>query len=154
MLPFLLYSHPSISFSRYWRSIILWGSGRISGDGQKAGAGTLLKVPLEVEVRDQNGNVLAGATVFFAVTAGGGNLSTTIATTDASGRASVSLTLGPDPLTNTTEARSGGLAPETFTAEAQATADFNADEVPGLKSNASFIGHRAPACKPPPKHTT
>ena len=105
-------------------------------------------------MRDQNGNVLVGAIVFLAVAAGGGNLSVSIAPTDASGRASVSLTLGPHPGTNTVEVTAGGLAPETFTAEAQATADFNADEVPGLKSNASFIGHRAPACKPPPKHTT
>ena len=100
-------------------------------------------------MRDQNGNVLVGAIVFLAVAAGGGNLSVSIALTDASGRASATLMLGPHPGTNTVEVTAGGLAPETFTAEAQATADFNADEVPGLKSNASFIGHRAPACKPP-----
>lgn len=98
--------------------------------------------------------MLVGAVVSFGVTAGGGNLSVSIATTDAAGRASVNVTLGPHPGTNAVEASSGGLAPETFTAEALAAADFNADDVPGLKSNASFIGHRAPACKPPPKHTT
>ena len=100
---------------------------KVSGDGQEGGAGTLLKVPLEIEVRDQNGNVLVGAIVFLAVAAGGGNLSVSIAPTDASGRASATLMLGPHPGTNTVEVTAGGLAPETFTAEAQATADFNGD---------------------------
>ena len=100
---------------------------KVSGDGQKAGAGTLLRVPLEVEVRDQNGNVLVGAIVFLAVAAGGGNLSVSIAPTDAAGRASATLMLGPLPGTNTVEVTAGGLAPETFTAEALATADFNGD---------------------------
>ena len=80
-----------------------------------------------VEVRDQNGNVLVGAIVFLAVAAGGGNLSVSIALTDASGRASATLMLGPHPGTNTVEVTAGGLAPETFTAEALTTADFNGD---------------------------
>ena len=56
-----------------------------------------------------------------------GNLSVSIASTDAAGRASATLMLGPHPGTNTVEVTAGGLAPETFTAEALATADFNAD---------------------------
>ena len=51
-------------------------------------------IPLEVKVRDQNGNVLVGAAVFLGVTA-------------------------------------GGLAPETFTAEALTAADVNASVYPG-----------------------
>ena len=100
---------------------------KVFGDGQEAGAGTVLEVPLTVEVRDQNGNVLAGATVFFDVTGGGGSLSTTIATTDATGRSFVTLTLGPHSGANTVEVTSGGLSPVNFTVEALATADFNGD---------------------------
>ena len=80
-----------------------------------------------IEVRDQNGNVLVGVTVFLAITSGGGNLSVSIATTDASGRASATLMMGPHPGTNTVEVTAGGLAPETFSAEAVSTADFNRD---------------------------
>lgn len=100
---------------------------KVSGDGQEGSAGTLLDFPLEVEMRDRNGNVLVGAIVFFVVTAGGGNLSVSIAATDATGRASATLILGPHQGTNTVEVTAGGLSPETFTAESHATTDFNGD---------------------------
>ena len=100
---------------------------KVSGDGQEGSAGTLLDFPLEVEVRDQNGNVIVGAIVFFVVTAGGGNLSVSIAATDAAGRASATLILGRHQGTNTVEVTSGGLPPVAFSAESRATADFNGD---------------------------
>ena len=78
-----------------------------------------LSEPFVVEVRDQNGNPLAGAQVTFAVTGGGGTLSVTTATTattDAEGRAATTLTLGRLPGTNTVEVTVAGLEPVTFTA--------------------------------------
>ena len=55
-------------------------------------------------------------TVTFAVTAGGGTLSATSATTNASGRAQTTLTLGDTPGDNTVAARVTGLAGITFKA--------------------------------------
>ena len=87
-----------------------------SGDGQEGEAGAALGEPFVVEVRDQNGNPLPGARVTFAVTAGGGGLSATTATTDADGRASATLTLGRTPGRNTVRAAVTGVEPVIFTA--------------------------------------
>ena len=85
-----------------------------SGDEQEGEAGAALGEPFVVEVRDQNGNPLPGATATFAVTAGGGMLSATTATTGSDGRASTTLTLGRTPGTNTVRATVAGLEPVTF----------------------------------------
>ena len=74
-----------------------------------------------VSVLDQNRSAFAGAVVTFSVTAGGGTLSSTTATTDANGRARSTLTLGSDPGTNTVTATVAGLEPVTFTASGYAT---------------------------------
>ena len=47
----------------------------LSGVGQQGAPGATLPQPLVVEVYDRHGNPLSGATVSFAVTAGGGTLS-------------------------------------------------------------------------------
>ena len=91
---------------------------KVSGDGQEGPAGTQLANPFVVSVLDQNGSPLAGAAVRFAVTAGGGALSSTTTTTDANGRARSTLTLGSDPGRNTVTATVEGLEPVTFTATA------------------------------------
>ena len=57
--------------------------------------------------------------VSFAVTAGGGTLSSATATTNANGRARTWLTLGSEPGTNTVEATVEGLESVTFTATGQ-----------------------------------
>ena len=88
---------------------------KVSGHEQEVPAGALAK-PLVVLVRDQNGDPLAGATVTFSVTAGGGTLSTTTATTDANGQAAATLTLGREPETVTVTATVTDLEPVTFTA--------------------------------------
>ena len=102
---------------------------RVSGRRQQGPAGTTLAEPFVVLVRDQHGAPLAGATVTFLVTAGGGTLSATTATTDADGRAATTLTLGSQSGTNTVEATAAGLEPVMFTATAEATPDFNGDGV-------------------------
>ena len=89
-----------------------------SGDGQQGRAGTTLAEPFVVSVLDQYGSALSGAVVTFSVTAGGGTLSSTTATTDANGRARSTLTLGSELGTNTVSATIAGLAAATFTATA------------------------------------
>lgn len=63
----------------------------IAGDAQSAAVGSEFEAPLVVEVRDGNGDVLAGVGVDFAVPATGATatLSAASAVTDAQGRASV-----------------------------------------------------------------
>ena len=86
---------------------------KISGDDQQGTSGAELVNPLVVEVRDQNGNVLAGVSVMFNVIAGAGKLNEKFTveniTTDANGRAQSTLTLGPNPGTNTVKASVAGL---------------------------------------------
>ena len=89
---------------------------KVSGDEQQGLAGAALPEPFLIEVRDQNGNPLAGVQVTFAVTAGEGTMSATTATTGADGRAAAALTLSPIPGTNTVRATVAGLEPVTFAA--------------------------------------
>ena len=101
---------------------------KVSGDRQEGQAGAALAKPFVVSVKDQNGSVLAGAVVFFSVTAGGGTLSPTTAETRANGQARSFLLLGPDPGTNTVTAKVAGLEPVTFTAIGQTTTDSDSEE--------------------------
>lgn len=87
---------------------------KVSGDGQEGTVGEPLAKPFVVSVLDQNGSAFAGVVVTFSVTAGGGSLSATAATTDANGRARSPLTLGSEPGTNTVVATVAGLEPVTL----------------------------------------
>ena len=77
--------------------------------------------------------MLAGISVTFAVTAGGGTLSTTITKTDENGRAQSTLTLGSNLGTNTVEVSAAGIeGPATFHAVSDTeapsiAADVNSD---------------------------
>ena len=75
--------------------------------------------PFVVEVKDQNGDPFKDAQVTFSVSAGGGTLSATTATTNTNGRARTTLTLGNDAGANTVTATVEGLDPVTFTATAR-----------------------------------
>jgi len=92
----------------------------VSGSNQSGTAGQPLASPFIVQVNNASGSPVSGVSVTFAVTSGGGTLSTTSATTNSSGQASTTLTLGPGAGTNTVTASSTGLAdsPITFTATA------------------------------------
>ena len=91
----------------------------VSGNNQIATVGTALANPFVVEVRDGNGNPLAGVTVTFVVRTGDGTLSAGTTTTDASGQADSTLRLGTEPGTNTVEVSVEGISETvTFTAEA------------------------------------
>ena len=82
---------------------------KISGDNQKGASFAPLPQPFVVEVQDANGSALVGVSVRFAVTAGGGTLSTTITRTDENGRAQSTLTLGPNLGTNTVSVSAAGI---------------------------------------------
>jgi len=68
--------------------------GLVSGDNQSAAAGTALPSALTVKVTDQYGNAVSNVTVTFSDDANGTFAATTV-TTDASGMASDTITLGP-----------------------------------------------------------
>ena len=59
----------------------------VSGNNQSGRPGAALANSFIVEVIDENDDAVSGVTVAFAVTAGGGTLSATSATTNANGRA-------------------------------------------------------------------
>ena len=106
---------------------------KISGDNQKGASAAPLSQPFVVEAQDENGSVLAGVSVRFAITSGDGTLSTTITRTDANGRAQSTLTLGPNLGTNTVQVSAAGIeVPAIFHAISDTevppiTADVNDD---------------------------
>ncbi len=99
----------------------------LSGDAQEGQPGALLPHSLVVEVRDENGELLAGAQVTFTVTGGGGSLTEESVATDSRGRAATTLTLGSEPGPNTVEVIVQGLESMLFTVTARATPDFDGD---------------------------
>ena len=112
---------------------------KVSGDNQQDASGAALADPLVVEVRNQNGTVLEGIQVRFAVASGGGQLSVETTMTDSSGRAASTLTLGSSPGTNTVAVTvSGTDRSETFVAEALATPDFDGDGTVGFADFLQF----------------
>ena len=106
---------------------------KISGDNQKGAAFVSLSQPFVVEAQDENGSALAGISVTFAVTRGGGTLSTTNTITDENGRAQSTLILGPNLGTNTVKVSASGIeTTATFYAIADSellpmTVDVNSD---------------------------
>ena len=92
---------------------------KISGDNQTGHTGAALAKPFVVEVRDKNGDPVAGATVTFTVTRGGGSVNPETRQTNSRGRASSRLTLGDNPGTNSVTVSVDGLSQtRRFTAEA------------------------------------
>ena len=108
---------------------------KISGDNQNGASTSPLSQPFVIEVQDESGSVLAGISVMFAVTAGGGTLSITNTTTDPNGRAESTLTLGPNLGTNTVKVSAAGIkSTVTFraiadTAPPATQVDINGDGV-------------------------
>lgn len=79
------------------------------GTGQSAVVGSPLPQPIVARVTGADNLGVDGVIVTFAVTAGGGSLSTTTGTTDANGNASVLWTLGPTAGSQTVTASAGAL---------------------------------------------
>ena len=80
---------------------------KISGD-QRGFPSAVLPNPFVAEVRDEYGAAYEGVPVTFAITAGSGTLSVTQATTDGTGRARSTLTLGSDLGIHTVSATAAG----------------------------------------------
>jgi plastocyanin len=80
------------------------------------------KAPFSVLVRDQNNTPVAGVTVTWSSTGGGGTLKELVTTTNASGIASDTLTLTENAIPHTVQAVVTGLigSPVTFTDDAVA----------------------------------
>jgi len=91
-------------------------------NAQTGVVGTALARPVAVVVADQNGAPLAGATVNWAVTAGGGSVASATSVTDASGNATIAWTLGTTVGTDSLEASIAGGASAFITATATAAA--------------------------------
>jgi len=87
---------------------------KTAGDAQVGPAGSDLATPLEVTVKDAQGNRVSGVNVAFAVASGGGSVVPTSATTAADGKATTVRTLGPGAGTQTTTATVTGVAPASF----------------------------------------
>jgi adhesin/invasin len=88
---------------------------KTAGDAQVGPAGAALATPLEVTVKDAQGNTVSGVSVAFAAATGGGSVVPTSGTTGADGKASTARTLGPGAGTQTTTATVTGVAPASFT---------------------------------------
>ena len=107
-----------------------------AGINQVAPAGSALPESLAAIVRDQAGAPLAGVTVNFAVTAGGGGVSPASRQTDASGIARTRRTLGPNAGTQTATATTGSLVPAQFSAVAQINGAVNiANQTPATPTD-------------------
>lgn len=90
-----------------------------AGNNQIGVAGQALAASLTVIARNAQGNPVSGASVTWAAATGGGSVSPTLGTTDASGMATATRTLGPGAGPQTTTATVSGVTPATFTAVAQ-----------------------------------
>ena len=89
-----------------------------AGNNQIGDVDVALPTALQVRAEDQFGNPVAGVSVDWAVTGGGGSVTPPTSVTAASGVAATAFTLGPDAGANTATATSAGLtgSPVTFTA--------------------------------------
>jgi outer membrane autotransporter protein len=104
------------------------GAPTTSGNNQTGPAGTRLAQPLVVQLTQPplGAKGLGGVSINWTVTAGGGSLASATSLTDASGRASNQLTLGPAAGTNTVRADIPGGDSVVFTATAAPTVPANA----------------------------
>ena len=106
-------------------NLITPGLSKVSGDNQSGVPGAVIANPLVIEVRDENGSALEGISVTFAVTAGGGTLNITRATTDKNGAAQSTLTLGPNIGTQTVSVSAAGIeSTVTFNTMVEAVVDL------------------------------
>src|SRR5919106_1720754 len=117
----------------------------VSGNGQTGALGQALPQPLVVAVHDQYANLLRDVTVTWAVTSGGGSVSSSSVTTGADGQASAAWTLGTVAGANshTATATVTGLtgSPVTFAASANPGPPSRLVEISGNGQNGG-VGRR------------
>lgn len=109
----------------------------VSGSAQTATVGAKLSSPLVVKVTNTSGKAVGGATVTWAVTEGGGTLSSTSSTTDAQGQAQAEWILGTKAGQNTATAMVGSLTPLTFTSTGTAGAAAKLEKMGGDSQTSS-----------------
>jgi len=94
---------------------------KFAGDLQIDSVSGMLPTPVTIQVTDSNSHPIAGIVVTFAVTGGGGHVSSAADTSDVTGRASVFWTLGGSTGPNTLSATAATAIPGSpvfFTATA------------------------------------
>lgn len=100
-------------------------------DTIRATVGSTVVTPLTVVVKNQAGRSIDSAIVTFAVTSGGGSVSSTSVHTDTAGRATTTWTLGPTAGVQSATATATGLTSVTFVAIAAAGAPATATKAAG-----------------------
>jgi protocatechuate 3,4-dioxygenase beta subunit len=88
------------------------------GGAQSATVGTAVSSPIVAKVTDQSGNPISGIIVTFTPAAASGSASAAQVTTDATGTASVTWTLGTVAGTDSMTVTAGSLTPATVVASA------------------------------------
>lgn len=117
----------------------------VSGSAQSGPVGSPLADSLVVEARDRFGNRVAGATVSWTVTAGGGTLALSTTTTDASGRSAAHWILGMRlDATHGATATIAGIAPVSFTAVPTLPASAVVEVAAG-HAQSDTVGQQLPA---------
>jgi hypothetical protein len=109
----------------------------LAGNGQTASATQRAPVAPVVQVSDGNFGV-AGLTVTFAVTGGGGTVTPATAVTDADGRAGTVWRMGPDAGANAITATASGLPVATLGATAVPLVIASVTKVEGDNAEAFF----------------
>jgi hypothetical protein len=110
---------PPLTFRATGRSGPAASMVKLAGDGQTGNVFSPVDTLPAVMVRDAYGNLVEGVVVAFAVASGGGTVSPSAQTTDASGTARAGAwTLGPAPGVNTLVAEVTGLPAAMFSAVA------------------------------------
>ena len=119
---------------------------KVSGDAQVDTIGAKLPQPFVVKVTDSFGNAVAGATVAWTNVGGDGALAAASTTTDTSGLASMTFTLGPTVRTDSVSASLSDVSGATvlFTATAAPRVATKIAIVSG-DAQAGLVGSTLPA---------
>ena len=117
----------------------------VAGDPQAAPPGAALADSLAVRVTDALGNPVQGATVTWAVTAGGGSVSPATAPTRADGVAKTAWRMGAAPGEGRATATVAGLAPVEFRATANVLLTLTVLDPPPHHNTTDVVRVRATA---------
>ncbi|MEP6691654.1 MAG: Ig-like domain-containing protein [Gemmatimonadaceae bacterium] len=119
---------------------------KTSGDAQTGIVGSALGQPLVAKVTDVGGNPVSGAIITWTLT-GGGILGAASATTDATGTAQTTLTLGSTPGTSSVTAAVTGVSPSVTFSETSAWSTVR-DDWPTYGHDAARTSASAQASMP------
>ena len=107
----------------------------VQGADQEAPPGTPLAQPLIIRLLDEAGLGVAGRTVVWTVTQGGGTVAPATAMTDAEGFATAEWTVGPTPGPNRLEAQVPDIGSVVFTATATDSPDGGGEPTPSPEAS-------------------